>query len=203
VAEDRVLLRSAAAGGCRGLFVGFESLSVPNLEAWRKGFNRPRTYARAVESFHDAGIAVFAGVVFGMDNDTPAIFGRTLEFLHESKIDFAAANVLTPFPGTPLYDEMEREGRIFDHDWGKYDFNHVVFHPRLMSADTLQRGTHWVRANFYGRRPVARRLMHSIGYLDTGTVFKAVLPLNVGFRSRMSRSGTLLSGLTFEPAKAA
>lgn len=190
IADDDDLLNRAAASGCRGLFVGFESLSSPNLKAWRKGFNRPRTYARVVQKLHNAGIAVFAGIVFGMDDDTPAIFKRTLEFFDEVGVDFAAANVLTPFPGTPIYDEMDRAGRIIDRDWSKYDFNHVVFEPRNMSPQTLQRGTCWVRAQFYRRKAVARRVVQSLGYLDLGTVLHAIVPLNVGFRSRMSRSGT-------------
>jgi radical SAM superfamily enzyme YgiQ (UPF0313 family) len=199
IARDDELLRRAAASGCRGMFVGFESLSVPNLEAWRKGFNCPRTYRHVVRKLHNAGIAVFAGIVFGMDDDTPAVFRRTLEFLDDAGVDFAAANVLTPFPGTPLYDEMQRAGRIFDHDWRKYDFNHVVFQPRHMSVETLQRGTYWVRAQFYRRKAVTRRIVQSLGYLDPGTVLHAVVPLNVGFRSRMARSGTMQSGLQYTP----
>ena len=200
IAEDHELLRHAAAAGCRGLFVGFESLSVPNLEAWRKGFNRPARYARAVQKLHDAGIAVFAGIVFGMDDDTPEVFPRTLGFLEAAGFDFAAANVLTPFPGTPLYDVMEADGRITDRDWANYDFNHVVFEPRRMSAETLLRGTYWVRAQFYRRSAVARRLARSLGYLDLGTLLHALVPLNLGFRSRMARSGTMSIGLRYRPA---
>lgn len=202
IAKDDELLRSAAASGCRGMFVGFESLSQPNLKSWHKGFNHPAMYGRVVDRLHRAGIAVFAGIVFGMDDDTPAVFKRTLEFLDEAGVDFAAANMLTPFPGTPLYDEMERAGRIFDRDWSKYDFNHVIFDPRHMSADELQRGTLWVRAQFYRRKPVARRIMRSLGYLDPGTVLHSVLPLNVGFRSRQRRSGTMKIGLSYTPAGA-
>ena len=199
IAEDAELLRRAAAAGCRGLFVGFESLSAPNLAAWRKGFNRPAHYARAIRKLHDAGIAVFAGIVFGMDDDTPGVFPRTLEFLDRAGVDFAAANVLTPFPGTPLHDAMEADGRITDRDWANYDFNHVVFEPRQMSAETLLRGTYWVRTQFYRRYTVARRLARSLGYLDVGTILHAVVPLNVGFRSRMARSGTREIGLRYRP----
>ena len=202
IADDAELLRRAAASGCRGLFVGFESLSEPNLHAWHKRFNRPQHYARVVRTLHDAGIAVFAGMVFGMDDDTPAVFRRTLAFLDEARLDFVAANVLTPFPGTPLYDEMVRGGRIIEPDWSWYDFNHVVFEPRHMSPETLQHGTFWVRAQFYRRRPVARRILRALGYLDAGTVLHAIVPLNVGFRSRMARSGTMQTGRRCSPPEA-
>jgi len=199
IVNDVRLLEAAAASGCRGMFVGFESLSEPNLAAWRKGFNRPQAYSRVVRKLHQAGIAVYAGIVFGMDNDTPTVFRRTLRFLEESEIDFAAPNVLTPFPGTPLYDEMERDGRILDRDWSRYDFNHAVFEPKHMSAETLERGTCWVRAHFYGRRAVARRIRRSLGYLDLGTVLHAIVPLNLGFRSRMRRTGTMQVGMAYAP----
>jgi len=203
IARDAELLAAAAAAGCRGMFVGFESLSPPNLAAWHKGFNRPHDYAHVVEKLHRAGIAVFAGIVFGMDDDTPAVFRRTLAFLDDARVDFAAANVLTPFPGTPLHEEMERCGRVFDRDFAKYDFNHAVFHPRHMSAETLQRGTYWVRAQFYRREAVVRRIRQALRYLDLGTVLHAVVPLNVGFRSRMARSGTMRTGLQFSVPGAA
>lgn len=199
IVYDDELRGRAAAAGCRGLFVGFESLSSPNLEAWRKSFNRPRTYARVVQKLHNVGIAVFAGIVFGMDDDTPTIFKRTLEFFDEVGVDFTAANILTPFPGTRIHEAMDRAGRIIDHDWSKYDFNHVVFQPRHMSPETLQRGTYWVRAQFYRRKAVARRILQALGYLDLGTVLQAVVPLNVGFRSRMARSGTMATGRSFTP----
>jgi len=173
-----------------------------NLEAWQKRFNRPRAYARIIKKLHGLGIAVFAGLVLGMDDDTPAVFRRTLDFFDEVGIDFVAANVLTPLPGTPFYDEMERAGRIFDRDWSNYDFNHVVFQPRHMSPETLLRGALWVRAQFYRRKPVARRILNAFGYLDLGTVFRTVLPLNLGFRSRMTRSRTLEIGLGFTPPEA-
>ncbi|MGD2216529.1 MAG: hypothetical protein PVJ64_07220, partial [Gemmatimonadales bacterium] len=135
-------------------------------------------------------------------DDRPAIFERTLELFDEVGVDFIAANIMTPFPGTPIYDEMDRAGRIRDYDWSKYDFNHVVFEPRHMSAETLQRGTSWVRTQFYRRRAVARRLRRSLAYLDLGTVLHAVVSLNVGFRSRMARSGTMEAGQRFVPPAA-
>jgi radical SAM superfamily enzyme YgiQ (UPF0313 family) len=199
VAEDPELLGKMAASGCRGLFVGFESLSTENLSAWKKRFNRPELYKRSIAKLHEFGIAVFAGIVLGMDDDGPDVFRKTLHFLDESGLDFVAINVLTPFPGTPLYDEMHGDGRIFDYDWSKYDFNQVVFEPRNMSAEHLRRGARWVRANFYSRERVARRVRKSFSYLDPATIFRTVIPMNLGFRARMATSGTLEEGFAYEP----
>ena len=73
------------------------------------------------------------GMVFGFDNDDESVFESTLNFLIRNGVELAYFNVLTPLPGTALYERYEREGRIFDRDWAKYDGKHVVFHPKRMT----------------------------------------------------------------------
>jgi radical SAM superfamily enzyme YgiQ (UPF0313 family) len=166
IAEDPELLALAARSGCGGLFVGFESLADGNLKAWRKTTNRARDYARAVARLHAAGIGVYAGFVFGMDDDGPDVFERTLDFLDAARVDALQATILTPFPGTPLFDEMDRQGRIRSRDWAHYDFGHVVFEPRRMSAETLRAGHSWVQSRFYSRGPTWRRIARAFGWLS-------------------------------------
>jgi radical SAM superfamily enzyme YgiQ (UPF0313 family) len=197
ITEDEELLRLAVRSGCGGLFVGLESLSQRNLNGWTKGPNRARDYVRQVRRLHSQGIAVYAGFVFGDDGDTPDVFRKTLEFLDEADIDALQATRLTPFPGTPLFDEMDREGRIFDKDWSHYDFGHVVFEPAHMSRDTLDLGVAWISRQFYSRRRVARRFRRELGYLAPSTIARGTGPLNLGYRIRFSRNGTLAKGARF------
>jgi radical SAM superfamily enzyme YgiQ (UPF0313 family) len=197
IGYDEELLRLAVRSGCRGLFIGFESLAQENLIDWRKHGNRARDYRRLVDRLHGAGIGVYAGFVFGSDGDTPEIFGATLDFLLEANIDALQATRLTPFPGTALFDEMEREGRIFDTDWSHYNFAHVVFEPLHMSRETLDRGTAWVLRQFYARRHVARRCWHELGYMSPAAFIRAALPLNLGYRRRLEADGTFERGRTF------
>jgi len=138
ITEDDELLQLAARSGCGGLFIGLESLSQDNLRAWKKSFSRAEDYKRAVRKLHDLGIAVYAGIVFGYDWDTADVFSEALEFLLDANVDALQATILTPFPGTPLFETMEREGRIVDKDWSHYDFRHVVFEPQRMSSYELQ-----------------------------------------------------------------
>ncbi len=194
IAYDEPLLRLAARSGCRGLFVGLESLSQASLHGWRKQTNRARDYARVVRTLHDAGIGVYAGFVFGSDGDTPEIFPTTLEFLLDANVDALQATRLTPFPGTPLYDEMEQQGRIVDRDWSHYDFGHVVFEPRHMSVETLDWGAAWILRQFYARRHVARRLWKGLGYLSQAAFWRVGVPLNIGYRRRLSADGTFERG---------
>lgn len=91
IAYDDELLNLAAASGCSGLFIGFESLSQDNLNAVKNNFNRAKDYIRIVQKVHSVGIAVFAGIAFGMDCDKPSIFEETLNFLYKAKIDLLQA----------------------------------------------------------------------------------------------------------------
>ena len=161
IGDDGELMDLAARSGCRGLFLRLESLSQDGLAGWSKRFNRVSDYVRIVRRLHDRGIGVIAGIVFGHDWDTPAVFSRTLQFLVESKIDALQATILTPFPGTPLFREMETQGRMIDRDWAHYDFANVVFEPKQMSRETLRVGHRWVLNKFYSCSTIARRLLRA------------------------------------------
>jgi radical SAM superfamily enzyme YgiQ (UPF0313 family) len=184
IAEDEELLRLASLSGCRGLFVGFESLSQPGLRSWRKHTNVGKDYREAVRRLHAAGIAVFAGFVFGSDDDTPDVFPRTLEFLIEANVECLQATRMTPFPGTPLFEQMDRQGRILDKDWSHYDFGHVVFEPAQMRRETLDNGVAWVQRQFAARRRILRQAWRGLRYLDPMVVLRAVLPLNLAYRRK-------------------
>ena len=130
VGGDDELLEAAARSGCKQLFVGLESISQPSMEEVRKGFNRVSEYAGIVERIHAHGIAVQAGIVFGFDHDTPEIFKETLDFLEDAGVQNATFNILTPYPGTPLFRKLEAERRILTMDWRKFNGRtDVVFQP--------------------------------------------------------------------------
>ena len=199
IAQDEELLRLASASGCRGLFVGFETLSQQGLRNWKKHSNLGRDYLSAVRKLHAAGIAVCAAFVFGGDDDTPEVFERTLEFLLEANVEVLQATRMTPFPGTPLFDELDRQGRILDKDWSHYDFNHVVFEPKHMRRETLDSGVGWVARQFLDRRTVARRIWKSLRYLNPGIALGGILPLNLGYRHRKVLDGDFRRGEPFVP----
>jgi radical SAM superfamily enzyme YgiQ (UPF0313 family) len=191
IGYDEPLMDAAVRSGCRGLFLGLESLSEEGLHHWGKRFNRAADYGRIIERLHRRGIGVIAGIVFGHDWDSPAVFARTLRFLHEARIDALQATILTPFPGTPLYAEMAGQGRLTDQDWSHFDFAHVVFEPVRMSAATLRAGHRWVLQQFYSRKATWRRVLGGLAYLNPGTVLRGTGPLNLSYRSRLRAAGIL------------
>jgi radical SAM superfamily enzyme YgiQ (UPF0313 family) len=128
-------LAAAAQSGCKQLFLGLESISPESMAAVNKGFNRVEEYSEIIRRIHSHGIAVQAGIVFGFDYDTPEIFEDTVDFLESSGVQNATFNILTPFPGTPLFGKMEADGRILTRDWRKYNSREdVVYRPMRMSA---------------------------------------------------------------------
>jgi radical SAM superfamily enzyme YgiQ (UPF0313 family) len=176
VARDEPLLELAERSGCRGLLLGFESISPGNLRRSRKGFNHPDEYAQVVATLHRHRIAVQGCFTFGMDEDEPDVFERTAKFAVDAKIDLPRFAIVTPFPGTPLHKRLSDEGRILTRDWSLYDGQHVVFRPKRMSVAELQLGTERAWTLAYGWRSIASRLWHSPAPLHVRAI------TNLGYR---------------------
>jgi radical SAM superfamily enzyme YgiQ (UPF0313 family) len=161
LAEDRELLDLAQRSGCKGILMGLESISRENLRASKKGFNSPERYKEVVQALHRHGIALQGCFVFGLDEDTPEIFLETARFAVEARIDLPRFAVVTPFPGTSLFQRLESEGRILTRNWELYDGQHVVFQPAKMSVDELQHGVETAWKYAYSARSMAVRLASS------------------------------------------
>jgi radical SAM superfamily enzyme YgiQ (UPF0313 family) len=156
--DDEEMVKLAAESGCVSVFVGMESLDEDCLEETNKPFNRVQKFSQEIKMFHDHGIMVNPGIVFGFDNDDESVFERAVEFLTKNQVELAYFNVLTPLPGTALFDRYNSAGRIFDRDWAKYDGKHVVFQPSRMTPEQLQEGFHWANHQFYSLPNIWRRL---------------------------------------------
>ena len=190
--RDDEFLEAAARSGCKQLFLGLESISQQSMMDVKKGFNRVEEYVRIIERIHSFGISVQAGIVFGFDHDTPEIFKDTLDFLENTGCQNATFNILTPFPGTPLFKKLEAEGRILTHDWRKYNSrDDVVFQPLNMSASELATGFRYANEGFYSLSSMAKRLSRSPVQLWW------TLPLNLAYalQWRMTAQACSSSGL--------
>ena len=149
IARDEELLATLAASGCKMLLIGIETLSATNLDTVGKRPNSPDKYEEAIRRIHAHGIGVFGAFLLGLDDDGEDVFERTLQFARRVHLEGAQFNIPTPYPGTPLYEEMEREGRITNRNWADYSCDQVVFEPRRLSARRLQEGHDWVWREFY------------------------------------------------------
>lgn len=149
LADDPELLALARRAGCVGLFIGIETLQVRNLAQMDKDFNAEHSYAERIARIHGARIAVLAGLIVGLDDDDVTVFRTLLECMQTLEIQTIQLNILTPLPGTPLFDTFQRSGRLRDHDWTHYDFRHTVIQPAKMTPEQLQAGADWLYAQFY------------------------------------------------------
>jgi radical SAM superfamily enzyme YgiQ (UPF0313 family) len=181
VADDPEFLRLLHDAGCRGLFIGIETTNPDNLAAMGKAFNHSASYAGRIARIRRAGIGLVAGIIVGLDFDSPHVFKHTLHFLDRTGIDSVQVNILTPLPGTPLFQDMRDAGRIVDTDWSHYDFRHVVFRPQGMTAEELQAGADWLYAQFYRLDRIVLRFVR--GLFTTGFM-PALLGLKLGLTYR-------------------
>lgn len=150
------LIERAARAGLRSLFVGFETLSPENLRASNKKQNLARDYRAVARRLSDLGIMINGSFVFGMDEDGPDVFDRTVEWAVRNGITTATFHIQTPYPGTRLHQTLAAAGRIVSHDWDRYDTRHVVFRPARLTAAQLESGYRGAYRNFYGWRNIAR-----------------------------------------------
>lgn len=150
------LIERAATAGLRSLFVGFETFSPENLRASNKKQNLSRDYEAVARRLSDLGIMINGSFVFGMDDDGPDVFDRTVEWAVRNGITTSTFHIQTPYPGTRLYETMAAAGRITSHDWDRYDTRHVVYRPARLTPDQLERGYWRAYRQFYGWRNIAR-----------------------------------------------
>jgi radical SAM superfamily enzyme YgiQ (UPF0313 family) len=157
VTDDPSLIRAMALAGCTGVFVGFESLTDQNLADAHKKTPKTADYARRVRILHDLGIQVNGSFVLGFDHDHKDIFARTAQWVEENRLECATFHILTPYPATPLFRQMESEGRLLHRDWSLYDTGHAVFRPRHMSPEELEQGYGWLYERLFSPGSIWRR----------------------------------------------
>jgi radical SAM superfamily enzyme YgiQ (UPF0313 family) len=157
VTDDPKLVRAMALAGCTGVFVGFESLIDANLVSARKKTPRPDDYARRVAILHDHGIQVNGSFVLGFDHDHRDVFATTAEWVEDNRLECATFHILRPYPGTPLFRQLESEGRLLHRDWNRYDTAHVVFRPKHMSPEELAHGYGWLYQRLFSHESIWRR----------------------------------------------
>ncbi|KGO88688.1 radical SAM protein [Flavobacterium rivuli WB 3.3-2 = DSM 21788] len=143
------LIEKAAEAGLRSLFVGFETFSPVNLKQSNKKQNLQKDYIEAVNRLHSLGIMINGSFVFGLDDDDKDVFKRTVDWGVQNSITTSTYHVLTPYPGTKLYKDMEQQGRILTKNWDLYDTRNVVYQTTKLTADELKDGYNWAYKEFY------------------------------------------------------
>ena len=149
LARDDELLKISAEAGCKKWLIGLESVSQDTIDSINKKTNNIEEYDIAINNIKKHGMMITGLLMYGFDNDTSQVFDETLQALYKLNLDIASFSIVTPNPGTRLYDKLEREGRILTRDWSKYNEGNVVFKPKKMSEEELLEGVKKASKKYY------------------------------------------------------
>jgi radical SAM superfamily enzyme YgiQ (UPF0313 family) len=193
VARNAELLDLAARSGARSFSIGLESVAQENLEGLSKGFNKAPRFVEDIRAIRNKGIQVIALMMVGLDGDTTASFGRTLEFLVENKLSFLKLFTPCPYPGTKFYADMDRAGRILTKEWNRYDYGSPLIQPTHLTPDQLMQGFNRVYREFYSLPNILRRMLPPArgNYLESAFYLVANLKINRYMRRHKDSWGTI------------
>lgn len=161
IANMPELLDLMSRTGCESLFIGFESINNKSLSNVHKKQNNVTQFEKLVSEIHKRGIMINASFVFGLDGDTKETFDATLKWIVDNKIETVTSHILTPYPGTKLYDDMLKAGRITDFNLSNYNTANVVFKPKNMTADELYNGYIDIYNKIYSFKNIIKRIPKS------------------------------------------
>lgn len=150
------LIEKAAEAGLRSVFIGFETFSPQNLHQSNKKQNLKRDYEAAVQRLHQLGIMINGSFVFGLDDDDQDVFKRTVDWGVKNGITTSTYHILTPYPGTALFDRMKSSGRLTTYDWDLYDTRHVVYKTNKLTPEQLKAGYDWAYDSFYSWKNITK-----------------------------------------------
>jgi radical SAM superfamily enzyme YgiQ (UPF0313 family) len=160
IARDDEILGLMKDSGCGSMLIGLESVSTKNLSRMEKGVNLKHDYMDGIQKIQSYGIRVDGSFIIGYDFDSKETFDELIRFIDEAKLLMPLINLLTPFPGTKLFQRFEEEGRILHKDWSKYDTKNIVFnHPRL-SSDELSREFRRIIRHVYSFESMYKKLKY-------------------------------------------
>ncbi|MEA2056036.1 MAG: radical SAM protein, partial [Candidatus Thermoplasmatota archaeon] len=157
LARDDEFLRLSHDAGVTKWYLGIESISQANIDQAGKGTNNVENYAKSIKKIKDHGMSVTGFFIFGLDYDTKDIFDATLQAIFDWGLDEASFSIITPYPGTRLFDRLEKEGRITSYDWSKYEEGKVNMMPKSMSEAELYEGIKRISLEFFSVKNCIKR----------------------------------------------
>lgn len=166
VVLDKEFMDILEKSGCKGLLIGFESINQEAQSFVNKKINKIASYKTLMQQLHGIGVRVNGCFAFGGDEDKKDIFERTVEAVQELKIDLPRYSIITPFPGTAFYKQLEAENRIIEHNWAMYDVEHACFKPKNMTPEELYEGITWAWKETYKIPNIVHRLGFEFSRID-------------------------------------
>ena len=158
IARYPKLLSLAKDTHCDGFYIGFESINIESLKEMNKR-QSIKDIIKAISAINECQFHIHGMFIFGLDKDTPTVIDNTVKFALKHKIGSVQFAILTPLPGTPVYEEMCKNKRILSHNWSLYDGLHIVFSPKNFSPYALQKAVIKAHKTFYSLKNTFKRLL--------------------------------------------
>lgn len=182
VAENDKLLKLFTDVSQFHFSIGLESINQKALDGYNKT-QTPEIIQKSLKKLQDYGIRVQGSFIFGSDYDDKSVFQKTVDFCHDTDIDFPTFSALTPYVGTDIRKEFEKNNRIFTNNWDYYDGAHVVFYPKNMTPYELQEGIISAYQNFYSNSKILnhfrnREFFYGLSTLYVKHLFKKIIKQN-------------------------
>jgi len=158
ISNNDKLLAAMRRSGCQGLILGLESPNPGTLTEARKSYVKAETYLNRIRKIQSHQISLWGSFIFGFDNDNWQSCHSAVQFAHRAGLVMSCYPILTPYPGTQIYNEFHQQGRLITSDWDKYNGATVVFQPRQMTPEQLSRAQMAAFCDFYRPRSAFSRL---------------------------------------------
>jgi radical SAM superfamily enzyme YgiQ (UPF0313 family) len=159
IVKDIELVKLMKKAGCNFLYIGFESVNPDSLLAMKKN-QTVNDIKKAISILLKNKFFIHGMFVYGFDNDNWQTVKETIKFAKKAKISSTQFLILTPLPGSDLYEKMKSENRIIFNDWSLYDTHHVVFKPKNFNIFELQWAQYISHKKFYSLMQIVKRLFH-------------------------------------------
>lgn len=187
IAKQPDLLKLAYKSGCRILSLGLETIDQSGLDQFNKTWIHACDHLSALQTIQKAGIMPSVEMILGHDNETAESVKRTYEFVVKAKIPIPRFYVLTPVPGTDLYDRYKKEGRLIHEDFEKFTVTQSVFYPKNMAPQELDKWYSWINKKIFSIPIILYRTIWSTGFLRNPLVHLFALAVNLQYRGYIRR----------------
>lgn len=190
IGKEDELLKALKESGCTALSFGLESISKESLNAMNKGWANPLDYSRLIKNIQSYGIDVSTEMVVGGEGDTLESIAITKDFIEKNKISVPRFYILTPFPGTKFFKEIEKQGRFVNHDIYTFDGTEAVYTPANMSAEKLTEAYWDLYRSLFTFRSIFKRNIFRKEFLKEPGKYLFYLGVNLYYRYQIKRKIT-------------
>jgi len=198
IADDPQVLEWAARAGCRMIFLGIEAEDTGALAEVNKRLNLKRglqSYEQTFNRIHQAGIAVLGAFIFGMDGDTPKKLQKRAKFMVDSGVDVMQLTVMTPLPGTGLFQKLKQQGRLrytnFPADWSRYDLTELVHEPVELSRDELWNAIRECASQVYDLKTLKDKAGRTLSATGSSEAMEFAYRSNINYRNIALSNGVI------------